>query len=94
MNREERILKYIETHSGCTKTIVKNSTDMAEGTADKILKKLIEKDKKVICIIDDVNPRIHHLYRNGPEISKMRTKKFILSKIEEQINNQMYTRDS
>ena len=69
--------------------MVENNTDMAEGTAKKILRKLIEKDKKVICVIDDANPRIHHLYINGPEISEMWTKKFILSKIEEQINNHM-----
>lgn len=63
---------------------------MAEGTAKTILKKLI-KENKVICDIDEVNPQIHHLYINDAKMSVIKTKKLLVSKVEEQINNQKYT---
>jgi predicted transcriptional regulator len=90
--REEKILEYIEANPGCTKTMVNNGTDMAENTAKKAVKKLID-EGQVICEIDDVNSRIHHLYinNNNSTMSLTKTKNLILSKVQEQINNQTYT---
>ena len=71
------------------KTKVHQCTDMAENTAKKILKKLID-DGRVICLIDKVNPRIHHLYINGEKMSRLRTRGILLSKFEGQIKKQQY----
>ena len=89
MSLKDRIIKYIQTHRGCNKTSVKNAIkERAEATIDKDIKELIE-EKKVICIIDEVNPRIHHLYPNDVELSRRKTNSFILSKVEEQLKNQI-----
>ena len=90
MSREETILEYIETHDGCTKTEVENNTGMAEKTAKKYLKKLID-EGKVVYDIDEVNPQTHHLHINNPNRSEMKTKNFILSRMEEQIKNLICT---
>jgi hypothetical protein len=62
--REKMVLDYIEANPRCTKTKVKDSMPFATRTTDKILKKLIEEDKKVIYEIDKGNSRIHHLLIN------------------------------
>jgi hypothetical protein len=36
-------------------------------TTDKILKRLIEQDEKIIYEVDKVNPRIHHLMINDKD---------------------------
>jgi hypothetical protein len=61
LNRKKMVLDFIDAHPLCTKTNVKNSMPFAPGTTDKILKELIEVDEKVVCYIDKVNPRTHHL---------------------------------
>lgn len=90
MDREDNVLEYIEAHPLCTKTEVKNSMDMATPTTDKILKKLIQVDKKITCVIDSVNPRIHHLIVNNE--NKMLMANLLLKKAEEQLKKEMYTR--
>ena len=53
------ILEYIKADQGCNKTNVKDDLTpryIAANTADKIIKELIEVDRKVTCKIDDVNP--------------------------------------
>ena len=92
MNREDIILKYIDEHDGCNKTNVKDGCIKYVGdkTADKILKKLIQ-DEKVVCEIDKVNPQIHRLHINNETRSLIKTKNLILSRFEEQFNNQKYT---
>lgn len=97
MNREDIILKYIGEHDGCTRTDVKNGCIkfIGEKTTDKIFKKLIDEDHKVIYDIDEVNSRIHHLHINSSYRSVFQTQKkiknLLTSKAEEQIKNMSCT---
>ncbi len=90
MSREDRIINFIKTHRGCTKTLAENSTDMAEKTARTIIKKLI-KDRIVICEIDAINPQVHHLYINDVALSRKKINDLIKSKVDAQMKNLMYT---
>ena len=67
MKREEKILYFIQENPGCTKTKVINYMDengSSQNTSYKILKRLVDEDKKVVSQPDRANSRIHHLYVN------------------------------
>ena len=67
MDKEEMVLKYVQANPRCTRTSVINAMPFSPPTTDKILKKLIEEDEKIIYEIDKVNPRIHHLLINDKD---------------------------
>ncbi|HEY1247871.1 MAG TPA: hypothetical protein VGE97_02675 [Nitrososphaera sp.] len=88
IERKDKILEYIGANLGCTKTSLEDNLDMASRTVRRYLKELIEEDKKVICIIDKVNPRIHHLFLNDP--IKLAVMNLKMSKAEELMKNQKH----
>lgn len=95
LDKEQRIYDYIKANPGCTKTKVETETDMAELTARNIHKKLID-NGKVICVVDEVNPRKHHLFINERTISLTpasleKLDRLRRAKVEEQIKKQVYT---
>jgi len=89
LERKNKILEYIEGHLGCTKTSLENGVDMAPRTVRKHLQNLIEDEKKVVCIVDKANPRIHHLFINDQV--KLAIMSLAMSRVEEQMKNQRYT---
>ena len=90
MGRKDKVLEYIDGHFGCTKTSLENGVvGMAPRTVRKYLKELIEEDKKVVCIVDKVNPRIHHLFINDQ--IKLMKMDLAMSKVEAQMKKEKYT---
>jgi len=63
ISRHEMIYHFIAEHPGTTKTeVVKHMKGKsALATTHKIIKRLIL-EKKIICIPDESNSQIHHLY--------------------------------
>jgi hypothetical protein len=64
LNRKEEVIEYIEAHPFCSRTNVIDNMPFADKTTKKVLKELIEEDKKITCVIDKKNPRVHQLIVN------------------------------
>jgi hypothetical protein len=61
------VLEYVQSNPRCNRSDVKKAMPFSPPTTDKILKKLIQQDEKIIYEIDKVNPRIHHLLINDKD---------------------------